>query len=133
MKRFNRLIYISVFSISFVMAKDIVLPDILKPQVSSYPKVQIGILLDTSSSMSGLINQAKDQLWKIVNEVAKANKKNKEVAIEVGLFEYGKSSLPKYEGYLQMLSPLTSDLDTVSEALFTLRTDGGDEYAEKIF
>jgi len=96
------------------------------------PTVQIGLLLDTSGSMSGLIDQAKDQLWKIVNEVAKANKNNKDVVIEVGLFEYGKSSLPGFEGYLQMLSPLTSDLDKVSEELFKLRTNGGEEYAGKV-
>ena len=117
------------------------LPEILDPKTTSPqhpqfhrqgPTVQIGILLDTSGSMSGLINQAKDQLWKIVNEVAKANRNNKDVIIEVGLFEYGKSSLPGYEGYLQMLSPLTSDLDKVSDELFRLRTNGGEEYAGKV-
>lgn len=96
------------------------------------PTIQMAILLDTSGSMSGLINQAKEQLWKIVNEVTKANKNNKDVVIEVGLFEYGKSSLPYYEGYLQMLSPLTDDLDTVSDELFRLRTNGGEEYAGKV-
>ena len=32
------------------------------------PKIQLAVLLDTSGSMSGLIEQAKAQLWKIVNE-----------------------------------------------------------------
>jgi hypothetical protein len=32
------------------------------------PLVQIGILLDTSNSMDGLIAQAKTELWSIVNE-----------------------------------------------------------------
>ena len=32
------------------------------------PVVQIAILLDTSGSMSGLIAQAKTQIWQIVNE-----------------------------------------------------------------
>ena len=121
-----------------------VLPDVLNPAkqqenkkvptpfIRKGPTVQIGILLDTSGSMSGLIDQAKDQLWKIVNEVAKANKHDKSVVIQVGLFEYGKSSLPRYEGYLQMLTPLTSDLDRVSEELFRLRTNGGEEYAGKV-
>ena len=121
-----------------------VLPDILKPNKiinpikvpSTFqrrgPTIQIGILLDTSSSMNGLINQAKEQLWKIVNEVAKANKNNRDIVIEVGLFEYGKSSLPDYEGFLQVLSPLTSDLDKVSEELFELHTNGGEEYAGKV-
>jgi len=94
--------------------------------------VQIGILLDTSGSMRGLIDQARDQLWQIVNAVAKANKNHHDVVIEVGVFEYGKSSLPRYEGYLQMLTPLTEDLDHVSEVLFGLRTNGGEEYAGKV-
>jgi len=121
-----------------------VLPDVLNPAkqqenkkvptpfIRKGPTVQIGILLDTSGSMSGLIDQAKDQLEKIVNEVAKANKHDKSVVIQVGVFEYGKSSLPRYEGYLQMLTPLTSDLDRVSEELFRLRTNGGEEYAGKV-
>lgn len=32
--------------------------------------MQMAILLDTSNSMDGLIEQAKSQLWKIVNELA---------------------------------------------------------------
>ena len=36
------------------------------------PLVQIAILLDTSNSMDGLIEQAKGQLWKICNEFIKA-------------------------------------------------------------
>ena len=32
----------------------------------------LALLLDTSNSMDGLIDQAKSQLWKIVNELAAA-------------------------------------------------------------
>ena len=141
----TKTIILSSFLIfSGLHASKIAMPDILNPNMTDKttsihstfkrtgPTVQIGILLDTSGSMSGLINQAKDQLWKIVNEVAKANKHNKEVTIQVGLFEYGKQSIARYEGYLQMLSPLTSDLDKVSEELFKLRTNGGEEYAGKV-
>ncbi|RPI65426.1 MAG: hypothetical protein EHM44_00590, partial [Ignavibacteriales bacterium] len=32
--------------------------------------IQLALLLDTSNSMDGLIDQAKSQLWKIVNELA---------------------------------------------------------------
>lgn len=140
----SKLLFLSTLTITLLFAQKPVLPDILNPNHSSKtvknpstfkrtgPTVQIGILLDTSNSMDGLIEQAKDQLWKIVNEVAKANKKRKDIEIQVGLFEYGKSSLPRYEGYLQMLTPLTDDLDVVSEKLFALRTNGGSEYAGKV-
>ena len=38
------------------------------------PLIQMAILLDTSGSMSGLIEQAKTQLWTIVNEFATARR-----------------------------------------------------------
>lgn len=93
------------------------------------PRVQVAILLDTSSSMSGLINQAKSELWSIVNHLAEARRGGAPVTIEVALFEYGKSSIPRGEGYVRMISPLTGDLDAISEELFALGTNGGDEYA----
>ena len=34
--------------------------------------IEMAILLDTSGSMQGLIEQAKSQLWRIVNEMAAA-------------------------------------------------------------
>ena len=92
------------------------------------PRIQIAILLDTSGSMSGLIEQAKTQIWKIVNEFATTKKDGKIPELQVALYEYGKSSLPASEGYLRMIVPLSTDLDKVSEELFTLRTNGGQEY-----
>jgi len=86
-------------------------------------KIQVALLLDTSGSMDGLLEQAKSQLWKMVNELATSKKGGKAPAIE-----YGKSSLPASEGFLKQLVPLTNDLDLVSEQLFALTTNGGDEY-----
>jgi hypothetical protein len=91
-------------------------------------KIQVALLLDTSGSMDGLIEQAKSQLWKMVNELATSKKNGKAPTIELALYEYGKSSLPQEKGYLQQLVPLTNDLDLVSEKLFALSTNGGDEY-----
>jgi len=92
------------------------------------PLIQIAILLDTSNSMDGLIHQAKTQLWKIVNELATAHKEGKTPELQVALFEYGKSSIPAKDGHLRMVLNLTTDLDKVSEELFALKTNGGDEY-----
>jgi hypothetical protein len=90
--------------------------------------VQIAILLDTSNSMDGLIDQAKTQLWNVVNEFLRARRDGRTPAIQVALFEYGKNSLPSNEGYVRLILPLTDDLDKVSEELFALKTNGGDEY-----
>ncbi len=92
------------------------------------PVVQMAILLDTSGSMSGLIEQAKMQLWKIVNEMSTARRSGRSPLLEVALYEYGKSTISESEGFMKMLVPLTTDLDRISEELFKLRTNGGSEY-----
>ncbi|MBN1524364.1 MAG: VWA domain-containing protein [Spirochaetales bacterium] len=96
--------------------------------LSAEPKIQLGILLDTSGSMDGLIDQAKTQLWKIVNEMAMAKQNGETPTLEVALYEYGQDSLPAENGYMRMVTELTTDLDAVSEALFALKTNGGYEY-----
>jgi len=91
-------------------------------------KIQLAILLDTSNSMDGLIGQAKSQLWKIVNELARAKRHGRHPVLEVALFEYGNDGLRHAEGYVRMVADLTTDLDLISERLFALTTNGGDEY-----
>ncbi|MBI4056145.1 MAG: VWA domain-containing protein [Elusimicrobia bacterium] len=93
------------------------------------PKVQIALLLDTSNSMDGLIQQAKTQLWKIVNELASSEKRGHHPLIQVALYEYGNNSLSPGEGYIRQVLPFTIDLDQVSENLFSLTTHGGEEYS----
>ncbi len=95
------------------------------------PKIQIALLLDASGSMDGLIDQAKSRLWSIVNDLATAQKSGVKPLVEVAIFEYGKSDIPASEGHVRMLAPLTSDLDLVSEALFAIKTNGGQEYCGK--
>lgn len=92
------------------------------------PLVQIAVLLDTSSSMDGLIEQAKTQLWKLVNEFISAKQDGKTPVVQVALYEYGKSSLRARDNWIRQIQPLTRDLDKVSEELFALTTNGGDEY-----
>lgn len=92
------------------------------------PAVDVAILLDTSNSMDGLIDQAKTQLWTIVQQFARAEKNGKTPQLRVSVFEYGNSGLPASEGYIRQVVQLTDDLDSVSEALFSLKTNGGDEY-----
>jgi hypothetical protein len=52
--------------------------------------------------------------------------------LEVALYEYGKSSIPSGEGYIRMIVPLSTDRDRISEELFKLTTNGGDEYCGKV-
>lgn len=95
-------------------------------------KVQIAILLDTSSSMSGLIEQTKTQLWKIVNTFIDAKQNGQVPYVEVALYEYGKSSLSPKEHWIREIQPLTRDLDEISKQLFALQTNGGSEYCGSV-
>lgn len=94
--------------------------------------IQLVILLDTSGSMDGLIDQAKSQLWKIVNELATTKKNGKPVDLYVALYEYGKQTIPADEGYLRNIVPFTQDLDKISDELFKLQTNGGEEYCGRV-
>jgi len=92
------------------------------------PLAQIAILLDTSNSMDGLIQQAKTQLWKIVNELATAKKDGRAPLLQVALYEYGNNGISAKEGHVRQVLALTDDLDKVSAELFKLTTNGGQEY-----
>jgi von Willebrand factor type A domain-containing protein len=92
------------------------------------PRVQIALLLDTSNSMDGLIDQARSQLWSVVNEFAAARRAGQAVELQVALYEYGNNRIPAARGYVRQVLPFTTDLDRVSEELFALTTFGGEEY-----
>src|SRR5690606_31407155 len=95
-------------------------------------KIQVALLLDTSSSMDGLIDQAKSRLWNIVNTLTTLRYKGKMPEIEISLYEYGNDGLSSDNGYIRQVTPLTSDLDLLSEKLFALRTNGGSEFCGQV-
>ncbi len=98
------------------------------PSDGPAPKVQIALLLDTSNSMDGLIDQAKSQLWKIVNTLNGAKREGRVPFVEVALFEYGNNGLHVGNHWIRQVEPLTRDLDEINRELFAFRTNGGDEY-----
>lgn len=100
---------------------------------TSSQKIMLALLLDTSNSMDGLIDQAKSQLWTVVNELAAAKAEDgASPEINIALFEYGNDGLPSAEGHIRMVVNLTNDLDEISEQLFKLTTNGGDEYCGQV-
>ena len=98
------------------------------PVVKTQP-VDIAICLDTSSSMSGLIEAAKQKLWAIVNELATAKPQPK---LRVALYQYGNDGLTSENGWVRRECKLTDDLDEVYDKLFKLRTNGGTEYVARV-
>jgi len=96
------------------------------------PRIQAAILLDVSSSMDGLINQAKLQLWNMVSVMAKGECNGVAPEIELALYEYGRQNGDKQNGYIKQLSPFTQNLDSLSTILFGLTTYGGLEYCGQV-
>ena len=95
--------------------------------------VKIALLLDTSNSMDGLINQAKSQLWDIVNKFTHAKCGNdSRPNLQIALYQYGNDDLSSREGYIQQVLDFSNDLDEISEKLFSLTTNGGEEYCGQV-
>lgn len=99
-----------------------------EPTEASPNTIQVALLLDTSSSMDGLIEQAKSQLWKILNELNRMRKDQQIPTLQVALYEYGNTGHSRAGVEINQLSSFTTDMDLVSEKLFSLKTNGGDEY-----
>ena len=95
--------------------------------------IKVALLLDTSNSMDGLIDQAKSQLWELVNELsyAKCGSKNKPT-LQIALYEYGNDRLDAREGYIRQVNAFSNDLDEISKNLFSLTTNGGNEYCGNV-
>ena len=102
------------------------------PPSASNKLIQIAILLDTSNSMDGLIDQAKAQLWNIANEITNAKRDGKDVRFEFSLYEYGNDNIPAYQQHVRQITPFTEDMDLISSHLFALKTKGGEEYCGQV-
>lgn len=91
--------------------------------------IDLAICLDVSGSMNGLINAARQNLWAVVNELATLKPTPQ---LRVALLTYGCSAYDPATGWVRVDTELTSDLDLVSQKLFALTTNGGDEYVGRV-
>ena len=90
--------------------------------------VDLVIALDTSSSMNGLIDAARQKLWDAVILLGQAKP---QPLLRVGVISYGNTSYDRSAGWVRKDADLTTDLDSVYAKLFALRTGGGDEYVAR--
>jgi hypothetical protein len=90
--------------------------------------VDVVIALDTSSSMDGLIDSARQKLWDVVNLLGQAKP---QPVLRVGLIAYGNTGFNSQEGWVHKEADLTTDLDGIYSKLFALRTNGGTEYVAR--
>ncbi len=91
--------------------------------------IDVVICLDVSNSMDGLIASAKQKLWDIVNDLAKAQPTPE---LRVALYSYGHNGYDRNAGWVRKDLDLTTDLDEVYRKLNALTTNGGEEYVARV-
>jgi len=94
-------------------------------EAAPQPKVEVVFCLDTTGSMSGLIEGAKQKIWSIANQIVKG-KPTPQLRIGlVGYRDYG-------DGYITRVFPLNDDLDAVFDDLMSFRAAGGGDTPEHV-
>ncbi len=89
------------------------------------PKVQVVFVVDTTGSMGGLIQGAKDKIWSIANHIMSGNPRPD---LEIGLVAYRDQG----DDYVTRDYPLRADLDAVYGDLHTFAAGGGGDTPEHV-
>ncbi len=89
------------------------------------PKVEVVFCLDTTGSMSHLIEGAKQKIWSIGNQIANGKPTP---ALKIGLVAYR----DRGDAYVTKVFDLTDDLDAVHGELKTYQAGGGGDGPESV-
>lgn len=89
------------------------------------PKVDVVFVLDTTGSMTGLIQTAKDKIWSIATTMASAQPTPE---IRIGLVAYR----DRGDHYVTKVVDLSDDLDSVYATLMDFQADGGGDTPESV-
>ena len=91
----------------------------------SRPKIEVVFVLDTTGSMGGLIQAAKDKIWSIASSMASAQPAPE---IRMGLVAYR----DRGDEYVTKVIDLSDDLDSMYASLIDLNADGGGDGPESV-
>ncbi|MBA3564067.1 MAG: VWA domain-containing protein, partial [Gammaproteobacteria bacterium] len=94
-------------------------------QAIGAPTVEVVFVLDTTSSMDGLIHAAKEKIWSIATTMASAQPAP---VIRMGLVGYR----DRDDQYVTRTVDLSKDLDSVYAALMDFQTGGGGDTPESV-
>lgn len=103
-------------------------PSVITPvntQITSQKKIEVVFVLDTTGSMSGLIQGAKDNIWSIASSMASAQSAP---IIKMGLVAYR----DRGDDYVTKVVDLNEDLDTNYGTLMGFQAAGGGDHAESV-
>jgi Mg-chelatase subunit ChlD len=100
-------------------------PDQPRDYTTSNSTLEMVFVLDTTGSMGGLLEGAKQRIWGIVNEVMQSSA---HPSVRVGLVAYR----DRRDAYVTKVLPVTSDLDQVYSTLMSYRAEGGGDGPENV-
>jgi len=98
---------------------------LIDPLRVAKPKIDVVFVLDTTGSMSGLINAAKEKIWSIATSMASAQPAPE---IRIGLVAYR----DRGDAYVTRVVDLSSDIDTMYATLMQFAADGGGDGPESV-
>jgi flavin-binding protein dodecin len=89
------------------------------------PRIEVAFVLDTTGSMSGLIEGAKQKIWSIANQMASGQPTPE---IRIGLIGYR----DRGDAYVTRVHDLDSDLDAIYGQLQAFSANGGGDTPESV-
>jgi len=89
------------------------------------PQVEVVFCLDTTGSMSGLIDAARKKIWAISNQIATGTPTPQ---VKVGLVAYR----DRGDAYVTKVIDLTDDLDAIHTQLMGFQAAGGGDFPESV-
>src|SRR5258708_39475030 len=95
------------------------------PSKEKKPKVEVVFCLDTTGSMGGLIEGAKQKIWSISNQIANGKPTPD---LKIGLVAFR----DKGDAYITQVHEMTDDLDAVHAKLKTFQAQGGGDIPEHV-
>ncbi|MCI0536960.1 MAG: VWA domain-containing protein [Verrucomicrobiales bacterium] len=119
----TRMLQSLIISVSLLIPAGVLAAD--KPEKPSSPEIEVAFVLDTTGSMGGLIQAAKEKIWAIANTLATTKPAPH---IKLALVAYR----DRGDAYVTKRTDLTDDLDAVYKELMAFQADGGGDEPESV-
>jgi Mg-chelatase subunit ChlD len=96
-----------------------------QPAPKDRPNVEVVFVVDTTGSMGGLIDAAKQKIWSISNQIASGTPTPN---LKIGLVAYR----DRGDEYITQITDLTDDLDAIHAKVMKFQAKGGGDFPESV-
>lgn len=91
------------------------------------PAVDVVFTVDLSGSTNGIIDDIRDKIWDINNQI---NYIRPTPNVRFGVVGYGRPSFGAYNNFVKVIIPLTKDIDLIADELYKIKSniEKGDQF-----